>query len=85
MHVSNPKFSNLTYTYEPAFIEDNYKNITILNDSINKATIRPRHDQDYMLICDKIFETKGRYYIGACALVEKKALILIKMMSRRKI
>ena len=85
MYFSNPKSSKLTYVYEPASIEDNYKNITILNDSINKATIRPRHDQDYMLICDKIFETKGRYYIGACAMVEKKVLILIKMMSRRKV
>lgn len=43
------------YTYEPADITDHYRNITILNESINKALVRPHHDQDYNLITDKIF------------------------------
>lgn len=38
-----------------------------------------------MLITDKIFDSKGKYYMGACALVEKKILILIKMMTAKSV
>lgn len=43
------------------------------------------HNQEYMLITDKIFDSKGKYYMGACALVEKKVLVLIKMMTAKKV
>lgn len=38
-----------------------------------------------MLITDKIFDSKGKYYMGACALVERKVLVLIKMMTAKKV
>ncbi len=38
-----------------------------------------------MLITDKIFDSKGKYYMGACALVEKKVLVLLKMMSIKNV
>lgn len=38
-----------------------------------------------MLVSDKIFESKGKYYMGPCALIENKKLILIKMMTAKKV
>lgn len=38
-----------------------------------------------MVIAQSIFSTKGRYYINECALIEKKMMILIKMMTHKKV
>lgn len=38
-----------------------------------------------MLITDKIFDSKGKYYMSACALVEKKVMILLKMMTVKNV
>lgn len=38
-----------------------------------------------MLISDKIFDSKSKYYMGACALVLKKQLILIRMITAKKV
>lgn len=74
-----------TYLYESTSIRERVREVTILNDSINKVNIRPNHNLDYMLITDKIFDSKGKYYMGACALVEKKVLVLLKMMSIKNV
>lgn len=79
--ASNPP--KVSYTYESSSIRERVREVTILNDSINKVNVRPAHNLDYMLITDKIFDSKGKYYMGACALVEKKILILLKMMTAK--
>ncbi len=65
--ASNPP--KATYIYEPPFVKEKFREVTILNDSINKVNIRLNHNEDYMLVSDKIFDTKGKYYMGACALI----------------
>ncbi len=81
--ASNPP--KVAYTYENTNIRERVRQVTVLNDSINKVNVRPQHNLDYMLITDKIFDSKGKYYMGACALVEKKILILLKMMTAKDV
>lgn len=59
----------VSYIYENGFVREKVREVTILNDSINKINIRPNQFEDYMLVSDKIFDSKGKYYMGPCALI----------------
>ena len=55
-HLTNGKMMCICYTFDEPKIEDqDGKAITILNDSINKALIRPICSFEYSIMCDRIF------------------------------
>lgn len=54
-----------------------------MNETINKAGVKIDIEKEYSLIGEKIFESKGRYFLAESAMIEKGLLILIKLLTTK--
>lgn len=84
------KIAKIKYPYEHN-IYHGFSNITVMNESINKEIlISPQvlfHNQieNIYMISNNVIESKGRYMIGANALVSNFQLVIISMIVKKNI
>lgn len=84
------KLSKIKYPYEYN-VYNGFSNVMILNESINKEIFitrdmmfQNRVEKKY-LISNNLIESKGRYMVGANALISHFELVIISMIVKKNI
>jgi len=61
------------------------RQIVVMNESINKATISPKTDKKYFLLTNKFTEIGDKKMVATSALIEEGTYHIIQLISKRSV